>query len=122
MALPAIQCGLVNVSSGLATVLPRFFSGALLACLLAGCATAPSLPDKPLSYFDEQKPGASPLVALSQSQVGSGVVLLADPEEALQSRLHLAELAQGTLDLQYYLWQGNCRQAQGCCVLQQQEV
>ena len=107
MALPAIQCGLVKMNCGLATVLPRFFSGALLACLLAGCATAPSLPDKPLSYFDEQKPGASPLVALSQSQVGSGVVLLADPEEALQSRLHLAELAQGTLDLQYYLWQGD---------------
>ena len=35
------------------------------------------------------------------------MALLADPEEALQSRLYLAELAQATLDLQYYLWQGD---------------
>ena len=85
----------------------RFFVGGLLASLLVGCATAPSLPDKPKSYFDDLELTASPLITLAQSRAGSGVALLADPEEALQVRLHLAELAQTTLDLQYYLWQGD---------------
>lgn len=85
----------------------RFFVGGLLASLLVGCATAPSLPDKPKSYFDDLELTASPLITLAQSRAGSGVALLADPEEALQARLHLAELAQTTLDLQYYLWQGD---------------
>ena len=106
--LPPFRWGRVRADSkGAAAVLSRLFCGALLACFIAGCSTAPSLPDKPLSYFDEIKPAASPLVTLSQSKTGSGVALLADPEEALQSRLHLAELAQATLDLQYYLWQGD---------------
>ncbi|MBT3459655.1 MAG: hypothetical protein HN442_08660, partial [Halieaceae bacterium] len=80
----------------------RFFVGALLASLIVGCATAPSLPDKPQSYFDDLELASSPLVTLAQSRAGSGVALLADPEEALHARLHLAELAQTTLDLQYY--------------------
>ncbi|MDG1065680.1 MAG: phospholipase D-like domain-containing protein, partial [Luminiphilus sp.] len=85
----------------------RFIVGALLALSIVGCASAPSLPDKTQSYFNDLEPPASPLVRLAQSQAGSGVALLADPEEALQVRLGLAELAQVTLDLQYYLWQGD---------------
>ena len=90
-----------------AAAIYRFIVGALLALLIVGCASAPLLPDKTQSYFNDLEPPASPLVRLAQSQAGSGVALLADPEEALQVRLGLAELAQATLDLQYYLWQGD---------------
>ena len=90
-----------------AATIYRFIVGALLALFIVGCASAPLLPDKTQSYFNDLEPPASPLVRLAQSQAGSGVALLADPEEALQVRLGLAELAQATLDLQYYLWQGD---------------
>ena len=49
----------------------------------------------------------SPLMTLAHSQPHSGIKLLADPSEALQSRLHLAALATATLDIQYYLWQAD---------------
>lgn len=79
----------------------------LFIILLAGCAAAPQLADKPVSYFDDRQAVASPLAAIMEQHPGSGVRLLADPDEALQSRLHLAALARTSLDLQYYLWQGD---------------
>jgi putative cardiolipin synthase len=63
--------------------------------------------DKPASYFNDRGAVESPLTALASAHPRSGVSLLADPDDALQSRLHLAALAQSTLDLQYYLWQGD---------------
>jgi putative cardiolipin synthase len=63
--------------------------------------------DKSTSQFDDRTPVTSPLMTLAHSQPHSGIRLLADPSEALQSRLHLAALATATLDIQYYLWQAD---------------
>ena len=78
-----------------------------LSLFLVACASAPMVNDKPSSYFNDREAVESPLTALASAHPRSGVSLLADPDEALQSRLHLAALAQSTLDLQYYLWQGD---------------
>ena len=78
-----------------------------LSVFLGACASAPQVADKSTSRFDDLAPAASPLVALATSQPDSGIRLLADPSEALQSRLHLSALATATLDIQYYLWQGD---------------
>ena len=78
-----------------------------LSLFLVACASAPMVNDKPSSYFNDRGAVESPLTALASAHPRSGVSLLADPDDALQSRLHLAALAQSTLDLQYYLWQGD---------------
>ena len=77
--------------------------GLWMACLslfLAGCASAPQVAEKSASQFNDRTPAASPLMSLASSQPDSGIRLLADPSEALQSRLHLAALATATLDIQ----------------------
>jgi len=79
----------------------------LLSVLLTACASAPQVAEKSTSRFDDRISTASLLVTLATSQPDSGIRLLADPSEALQSRLHLAALATATLDIQYYLWQGD---------------
>ena len=78
-----------------------------LSAFLSACASAPQVTDKSTSQFDDPAPTASPLVTLATSEANSGIRLLADPSEALQSRLHMAALATTTLDIQYYLWQGD---------------
>ena len=78
-----------------------------LSLFLVACASAPMVNDKPASYFNDRGAVESPLTALASAHPRSGVSLLADPDDALQSRLHLAALAQSTLDIQYYLWQGD---------------
>ena len=78
-----------------------------LSVFLTACASAPQVADKSTSQFDDRTPATSPLIALAHSQPHSGIRLLADPSEALQSRLHLAALATSTLDIQYYLWQSD---------------
>ena len=78
-----------------------------LSLFLVACASAPMVNDKPASYFNDRGAVESPLTDLASAHPRSGVSLLADPDDALQSRLHLAALAQSTLDLQYYLWQGD---------------
>jgi putative cardiolipin synthase len=79
----------------------------LAGILLSACAAAPQVANKSVSHFNDRAAVESPLVALATSHAGSGVTLLADPADALQSRLHLAAMAQSTLDMQYYLWQGD---------------
>lgn len=78
-----------------------------MSLFLVACASAPMVEDKPASYFNDRGAVGSPLTAVASAHPRSGVSLLADPDDALQSRLHLAALAQSTLDLQYYLWQGD---------------
>ena len=68
-----------------------------LSLLLTACASAPQVAEKPTSQYNDRTPAASPLVALATSQPDSGIRLLADPSEALQSRLHLAALASLSL-------------------------
>lgn len=79
----------------------------VLIISLAGCAAAPRVAEKNKTFFDDAPETASPLSALVSGNEGSGVSLLADPADALESRLQLAALAQSSLDLQYYLWQGD---------------
>ena len=86
---------------------PRGLWSVCLSVFLTACASAPQVTDKSISQFDDRPPATSHLVALSNSQPQSGIRLLADPSEALQSRLHLAALATATLDIQYYLWQAD---------------
>ena len=76
-----------------------------LSLFLTACASAPKVTDKSITQFDDPAPAVSPLVTLATSEPNSGIRLLADPSEALQSRLQLAALATTTLDIQYYLWQ-----------------
>ena len=78
-----------------------------LSLFLTACASAPQVAEKSASQFNDRTPTASPLVSLATSQPDSGIRLLADPSEALESRLHLAALSTTTLDIQYYLWQGD---------------
>ena len=78
-----------------------------LSLFFTACASAPQVAEKSTSQFNDLAPAASPLVALATSEPNSGIRLLADPSEALQSRLQLAALATTTLDIQYYLWQSD---------------
>ena len=78
---------------------------------VAGCASMPEVSDRPyserLDYNATTQLGGS-LRALAQSHPGeSGVVLLADPRDALIARVQLARQAQRTLDVQYYIWHGD---------------
>ena len=86
---------------------PRHCWAICLSLFLSACASAPQVADNSVSQFNDRAQTESPLVALATSQPHSGIRLLADPSEALQSRLHLAALATITLDIQYYLWQGD---------------
>ncbi|MCH1493181.1 MAG: phospholipase D family protein [Luminiphilus sp.] len=97
----------VSVQRDRRTALTKRCLVLLFTILLAGCAAAPQMADKPASYFDDGGSVGTPLAALVGQHAGSGVSLLADPDDALQSRLHLAALAGVSLDLQYYLWQGD---------------
>ena len=75
-----------------------------LLTLVTACAAPPRAVDKSDSYFNDRPASATPLRTVAHGKSGSGIRLLADPDEALQARLHLAALARSTLDLQYYLW------------------
>ena len=86
---------------------PRGLWVIYLSLFLSACASAPQVAEKSTSQFNDLAPTATPLVALATSQPHSGIRLLADPSEALQSRLQLAALATTTLDIQYYLWQSD---------------
>ena len=95
------------MSASVSTIRPRALWAICLSVFLSACASAPQVADKSISQFNNPAAAASPLVTLATSQPHSGIRLLADPSEALQSRLHLAALATTTLDIQYYLWQGD---------------
>jgi putative cardiolipin synthase len=103
--LPLIHATLSWVFSKVRS--PRGLWVICLSLFLTACASAPQVADKSTSQFNDLSPAASPLVSLATSEPNSGIRLLADPSEALQSRLHMAALATTTLDIQYYLWQSD---------------
>jgi len=82
----------------------------LLACLLscAACSTLPSLQDRSLSsaYTDTRGTALGkvlePMVAAHPGQ--SAVYPLLDARDAFAARAHLAQVAQRSLDVQYYIW------------------
>ena len=81
----------------------------LLLILLAGCAGAPVVTEKSETYVSDRAQRPSPLreILPPESKPDSGVALLADPTDALVTRLQLIEAATNSLDLQYYLWQAD---------------
>jgi putative cardiolipin synthase len=94
--------------------LARLGAALLLACVVASCAT--TLPEKP----PRGAPGAAlpaapagPIAAVEarvEQRAGAGrsaFRLLDSNEEGLRWRLALADSAQQSLDLQYYVWWGD---------------
>jgi putative cardiolipin synthase len=80
----------------------------LLLSLMTGCAGLPSLQDRPRSTADLDT-GATRLGrALSAGNVAhpgkSGVYALSDGRNAFAARVLLAQAAERTLDVQYYIW------------------
>ena len=81
---------------------------ALCAVVLAGCATLPSLdgrthtaalPDTGETRFGQ---AAGPLVSEHPGQ--SGLLRLSNGRDAFAARVRLADIAERSLDVQYYIW------------------
>src|SRR6266404_4742906 len=79
---------------------------AVLALLISGCATLPRHVDKPLSIA-LKSPDATSLGRIVAAEEGgknlSGIRLLTSGEEALADLVALADHAERTLDVQYYI-------------------
>src|ERR1700688_1162092 len=79
---------------------------ALLALLISGCATLPRHVDKSLSVALKD-PDTTSLVRIVAAEEGgknlSGIRLLTSGEEALADLIALADHAERTLDVQYYI-------------------
>ncbi|HEX7385082.1 MAG TPA: phospholipase D family protein [Burkholderiaceae bacterium] len=87
--------------------------GALLlaAALLAGCASLPPLDERSVSsaFTDtaDTRLGHAVQPAAQAHPGSSGVLALADGRDAFAARLRLAEAAERSLDVQYYLWRND---------------
>lgn len=86
---------------------------ALLSVLLTGCTALPSLDSRPTSHVipaheAAQTPLGETLSELAKSHPGmSGIYPLPDSHEAFAVRNLLADAAQQTLDIQYYIWRND---------------
>ena len=89
----------------------------LITVILGGCLSVPrtlpkDTPPKRVSYTYEP-PAGSRLAKLSNQLLAdktedvSGFLMLARNDDALKWRLLLADLAEETLDMQYYVWKGD---------------
>lgn len=93
-------------------ILQRLFMVLLVVLLIPSCATLPSRPDLP---FEPALPPANDgsLADLSvrfqkkEDSETSGFRLLINAREALEARLALVDLATRSIDLQYFIWQGD---------------
>lgn len=89
----------------------RRWAVGLCVTLLAGCASLPSLEGRTVTAALTDTAGTrlgqatAPLVREHPSQ--SGVLLLADGRDAFAARVRLADLAERSLDVQYYIWQND---------------
>jgi len=79
---------------------------ALLAFLLAGCASLPARDSQPASYALGDVAGTqlADIAARSVPPGENGFRLLSEARDALEARLALIDRAQRTLDLQYFIW------------------
>jgi putative cardiolipin synthase len=92
---------------GICARLARLF---LLGCMVfcAACSTLPSLQDRSISsaYTDTRATAlgkvVEPMTAAHPGQ--SAVYPLLDARDAFAARAHLAQVAQRSLDVQYYIW------------------
>ena len=77
--------------------------------LLQGCASLPSLADRPVSsrlHDTADSRLGRVITPLAQAHPGlSGVVPLPSGRDAFATRVRLADAAERSLDVQYYLWQ-----------------
>ena len=83
-----------------------------LSLLLGGCSL-PSMPERTasealdLQQAAQTKLGRAIAPQLLQHPKLSGIHTLADPLEAFAARMLLAQAAERTLDVQYYIWHGD---------------
>lgn len=81
---------------------------AALLCLLAACGTLPPLEQRSESHAYADTAGTrlgrviAPLAAAHPGQ--SGIHPLLDARDAFAARVHLAQAAERSLDVQYYIW------------------
>lgn len=100
------------MKKGLSGYLHPALAGCLLVLLFSGCASLPSRPELPHEAA-EPPAVAGPLATFSDKFYRtngvekSGFRLIADGQEALEARLALADLATSSVDLQYFIWQGD---------------
>jgi len=84
-------------------------SAIMTVALLQGCASLPSLDDRPTSIrlHDTADSGLGRLITpLGHAHPGlSGVVPLLSGRDAFAARVRLADAAERSLDVQYYIWQ-----------------
>jgi putative cardiolipin synthase len=90
----------------------RAAMAAVLAALLAGCASLPPNSDRPPSqaYTDTAatRLGRTASAVLAGARPGqSGIHALFEPRDAFVARVALAATAERSLDVQYYIWHGD---------------
>jgi putative cardiolipin synthase len=89
-------------------VLARLMRAVCLAALLGGCASVDwNYPRTQSTAFDQPQAttiGALFQVAADRHQDQSGFALVVEGSRALMARLAMADLAEKTLDVQYYIW------------------
>jgi putative cardiolipin synthase len=85
--------------------------GAIVAALLTGCARLPTLSDRKqsLTVHDtaDTRLGKAVLPLLQKHPGQSGVFALRDGRDAFAARWLLADAAERTLDVQYYIWRND---------------
>ena len=83
----------------------------MLLALLAGCASLPSLDGRivstALADTDGTRLGRAAQAAARAHPGASGVLALADGRDAFAARVRLADAAERSLDVQYYLWRND---------------
>lgn len=96
----------------LASPLARFTALLVIILLLGGCSL-PSLANRPISsalslpQAQQTALGRALREPLAGHPGQSGIAPLSDPQEAFAARLALAERAERTLDVQYYIWKND---------------
>jgi putative cardiolipin synthase len=81
--------------------------------LLTGCTTLPALDGRSVSSaLGDEEARATPLGRAIAPRVEehpgkSGIYPLQNPLDAFAARALLAQVAERTLDVQYYIWQGD---------------
>ncbi|MDO3721394.1 phospholipase D family protein [Marinobacter sp. chi1] len=84
----------------------------MAVAVVSGCAL-PAMTDRPGSsalsfqYTSDTRLGGAIAPALEDNEGLSGIVPLADPYDAFAARVLLAEGADASLDVQYYIWQND---------------
>ena len=89
----------------------RAFLTLSLAFLLAACATLPATVQRPPSSAftstDDTFLGRALAPELAAHPGFTGILPLIDAREAFAARMTLAQAAERSLDMQYYIWRGD---------------